>query len=205
MIGRDEPSDTAVDPDDWFAGSDSEFLDETGERTRTNARADAYTEPDWIEDAAEPYGGSQTPGRRLADNPRARLIVLGAGGVVLLLIILAAAGVFSGGGSPSTSPITTSQTTTPATNTTPTTPTNTTPAVTLPSTVLKPGSTGADVKSLQQALKSAGHSPGAIDGVYGTKTQEAVTAFQQSAGIKADGIYGAQTKQALDSAINNSG
>lgn len=49
------------------------------------------------------------------------------------------------------------------------------------------GSRGVLVKSLQGYLNLY------PDGIYGKKTVEAVKAFQDSVGIKADGIVGAQT------------
>lgn len=55
------------------------------------------------------------------------------------------------------------------------------------------GSTGSEVKSIQTKLKSLGFYNGAVDGIYGTQTKNAVTAFQRSCGITADGIAGSQT------------
>jgi len=74
--------------------------------------------------------------------------------------------------------------------------------VTLPTGVLKPGASGADVKTLQRALASAGHSPGKVDGVYGPSTEQAVAAFQSSVGLPPDGVYGPKTKQALEQKLN---
>ena len=55
------------------------------------------------------------------------------------------------------------------------------------------GSTGAEVRSIQNKLKALGFYSGSVDGIYGTKTKNAVTAFQRSCGITADGIAGPQT------------
>ena len=55
------------------------------------------------------------------------------------------------------------------------------------------GSTGNEVKQIQTKLKSLGFYNGSVDGIYGTKTKNAVTAFQRSCGITADGIAGSQT------------
>lgn len=57
----------------------------------------------------------------------------------------------------------------------------------------KLGSTGSEVKSIQQKLSSLGYYKGSIDGVYGQQTKSAVTAFQRNCGITADGICGQQT------------
>jgi peptidoglycan hydrolase-like protein with peptidoglycan-binding domain len=75
--------------------------------------------------------------------------------------------------------------------------------VILPAGLLKPGATGAEVKTLQRALARAGHSPGPVDGDYGPKTEQAVSAAQRSAGITIDGIYGPQTKKALQQALKS--
>lgn len=62
---------------------------------------------------------------------------------------------------------------------------------------LQAGSSGADVRSLQQALQAHGFNPGAIDGAFGPGTEAAVLAFQKSSGLLADGIAGARTLSAL--------
>ncbi len=55
------------------------------------------------------------------------------------------------------------------------------------------GSRGEEVRQIQKKLKSLGFYTGSIDGVYGTNTKNAVTAFQRSCGLKADGIAGPTT------------
>jgi peptidoglycan hydrolase-like protein with peptidoglycan-binding domain len=47
-----------------------------------------------------------------------------------------------------------------------------------------PGSSGPDVRQLQESLKRLGHDPGPIDGVYSEKTSEAVKKWYESAGIE---------------------
>lgn len=68
-------------------------------------------------------------------------------------------------------------------------------------TLLKVGSSGSSVQTLQTDLKTLGYNPGPIDGIYGPKTKAAVVAFQQSAELQADGIYGPLTQQALSRAL----
>ncbi|AZN40911.1 spore cortex-lytic enzyme [Paenibacillus albus] len=68
---------------------------------------------------------------------------------------------------------------------------------TFSSAILKVGSSGSDVKELQGRLKALGYFDGAIDGVFGTKTKNAVTWFQWKFGMKADGVVGAKTKLKL--------
>lgn len=60
-------------------------------------------------------------------------------------------------------------------------------------TLSRYGSTGDEVKSIQRKLTSLGYYKGAVDGIYGTATKNAVTAFQRNCGITVDGICGSQT------------
>lgn len=55
------------------------------------------------------------------------------------------------------------------------------------------GSTGSEVKKIQTTLKSLGYYNGSVDGIYGTKTKNAVVAFQKNCGLTADGICGPKT------------
>lgn len=55
------------------------------------------------------------------------------------------------------------------------------------------GSRGEEVRQIQKKLKSLGFYSGTVDGIYGTRTKNAVIAFQKSCGIKADGIAGPTT------------
>ena len=71
---------------------------------------------------------------------------------------------------------------------------------TLGSRLLKNGSTGADVKALQELLNQLGAAL-EVDGQFGSKTEAAVKAFQKKAGIKQDGKYGDQTHAALMAAV----
>jgi peptidoglycan hydrolase-like protein with peptidoglycan-binding domain len=56
---------------------------------------------------------------------------------------------------------------------------------------------GEDVEQVQQALKSSGFDPGAIDGIYGPYTERAVKAFQAKKGLVVDGIVGPDTTKTL--------
>ena len=202
MSGRDEPSGTSRDPDDWFGDADLRPSAPPPRRA-----AEAAAEPDWIEGETRETSGPPPPPAGL---PRWRFALLGAAAfVALVLIAFAASGLFSSNdGSNSSTTTTTSQqatttrpTTSPATTTTPTTPK---PAAvpTLPTGLLKQGTSGSEVKALQQALAAAGQTPGTIDGVLGPQTAQALIAFQQAAGIPADGVYGPRTKAALEKQLN---
>jgi N-acetylmuramoyl-L-alanine amidase len=59
------------------------------------------------------------------------------------------------------------------------------------------GSRGGEVRTIQTKLKRWGYYTGSVDGVYGTKTVEAVKHFQRQNGLPADGICGQKTLAAL--------
>ena len=59
--------------------------------------------------------------------------------------------------------------------------------------VLKQGSTGSEVKTVQQKLKNWGYYSGAVDGIYGAQTKKAVEFFQRKNGLTVDGIVGKNT------------
>ncbi len=63
--------------------------------------------------------------------------------------------------------------------------------------VLKEGSRGSDVKTVQDKLRRWGYYTGNVDGIYGPKTKEAVKYFQRKNGLTADGIVGKKTYEAL--------
>jgi peptidoglycan L-alanyl-D-glutamate endopeptidase CwlK len=65
--------------------------------------------------------------------------------------------------------------------------------------LLKRGSTGPDVLTLQTSLKQLGFDPNGVDGVFGPGTQAAVIAFQKAKGLTPDGICGPNTMAALQS------
>lgn len=61
----------------------------------------------------------------------------------------------------------------------------------------KNGSTGSEVKAIQETLKDRGLYSGSIDGIYGAGTQAAVKKFQKQQGLTADGIAGPLTLKRL--------
>ena len=61
----------------------------------------------------------------------------------------------------------------------------------------KYGSTGSEVTQIQQRLKELGYNPGTVDGIYGTRTKNAVISFQRDYGLTDDGIAGPNTLKAL--------
>ena len=52
------------------------------------------------------------------------------------------------------------------------------------------GSSGETVKKIQRRLSDWGYYSGAVDGVYGARTEEAVKKFQKKNGLTADGVAG---------------
>ena len=61
----------------------------------------------------------------------------------------------------------------------------------------KYGSRGEEVRTIQTKLKRWGYYLDGIDGIYGTKTMNAVKYFQRKNGLTADGIAGTQTLKAM--------
>jgi g-D-glutamyl-meso-diaminopimelate peptidase len=60
------------------------------------------------------------------------------------------------------------------------------------------GSTGPDVRLVQSLLNRIGYNAGPVDGIFGTRTYQAVTAFQANNSLAADGIVGPATWAVLD-------
>ena len=73
------------------------------------------------------------------------------------------------------------------------------------SALSKIGSRSGEVREIQTVLKNKGYYTGSIDGIFGTNTKKAVTAFQRDNGLKADGIAGEKTLKALGITGNQSG
>jgi hypothetical protein len=67
--------------------------------------------------------------------------------------------------------------------------------------LLRPGSSGAEVKALQTKLQQLGLYTDDIDGDYGVSTRIAVSRFQADNNLPADGILGATTRAKLDAAV----
>src|ERR1041385_3277887 len=65
--------------------------------------------------------------------------------------------------------------------------------------VLKRGSSGPDVLTLQSTLKQLGFDPNGVDGTFGPGTEAAVIAFQKSKGLTAGGMVGPNTMAAFQS------
>lgn len=61
----------------------------------------------------------------------------------------------------------------------------------------KYGARGQEVITIQTKLKRWGYYKGSVDGIYGSKTVEAVKYFQKKNGLTADGIAGEKTLKAM--------
>lgn len=68
----------------------------------------------------------------------------------------------------------------------------------------KYGSRGSEVRQIQEKLKRWGYYKGSVDGIYGSKTLEAVKYFQRKNGLTVDGIAGDKTLKAMG-IMNSSG
>ena len=102
---------------------------------------------------------------------------------------------------PAPTPSTTPTPKPPTPSTTPTKSSPTPTATTKPRTSLIRGDSGPKVLALQKRLEQLGYWLGAPDGAYGSLTQQAVWAFQKSAGLKRDGVVGPKTLRALEAGI----
>ena len=71
--------------------------------------------------------------------------------------------------------------------------------------ILRKGSTGPEVKSLQKKLLQIGYYLGSYgaDGDYGENTELAVRLLQKDSNLTVDGVFGKQTSKALDLAVSN--
>ncbi|MBR2956071.1 MAG: spore cortex-lytic enzyme [Clostridia bacterium] len=63
--------------------------------------------------------------------------------------------------------------------------------------VLKRGSRGSTVRTVQTKLKNWGYYKGVVDGIYGAQTVSAVKYFQRRNGLAVDGIVGKRTASAM--------
>ena len=57
---------------------------------------------------------------------------------------------------------------------------------------------------MQRKLKNWGYYDGAVDGIFGSGTREAVIYFQRVNGLGADGIVGSATAAALGMSLSSS-
>ena len=142
---------------------------------------------------------------RRALLPALAVVALGAGACSLT----GGDEVSTAGVSPTTEVVATSEApTTEATTTTSTTTTTEAPTTTTttepvdPTTVpeegvLKAGSVGSRTKAVQEALAAQHYDPGPADGQFGTRTTQAVWAFQALHGLAKDGIVGPETEAAI--------
>ena len=63
--------------------------------------------------------------------------------------------------------------------------------------VLKQGSTGEVVRTVQTKLKRWGYYSGPVDGIFGSKTKAAVVYFQRRNGLTPDGIVGSRSLKSI--------
>ena len=70
--------------------------------------------------------------------------------------------------------------------------------------VVKTGSRGQIVKTIQTKLKRWGYYNGSVDGIFGTQTKNAVMSFQRKNGLTVDGIVGSATAKAMGVSLSGS-
>lgn len=66
------------------------------------------------------------------------------------------------------------------------------------------GSTGEQVRVIQDKLKRWGYYGGQVDGIYGSGTRQAVAKFQRKNGLAVDGVAGPNTLRALGMGVSGS-
>ncbi len=71
--------------------------------------------------------------------------------------------------------------------------------------VYQQGSSGSTVKTIQRKLKNWGYYNGAVDGIFGSQTKQAVKYFQSKNGLTVDGIVGNKTLKALGMSTSSTG
>ncbi len=71
--------------------------------------------------------------------------------------------------------------------------------------LVKQGSKGIYVLIAQDGLNTLGYTTGGLDGVFGTKTKNAVIRYQRSRGLSADGIIGCNTWRSLQENVIETG
>jgi hypothetical protein len=65
--------------------------------------------------------------------------------------------------------------------------------------VTREASSGVDIRQVQEALKNQGQNPGPIDGIMGSRTQQALRQFQRANGLEQTGTLDEVTLQKLGS------
>ena len=71
--------------------------------------------------------------------------------------------------------------------------------------LIRQGSRGAYVLIAQDDLNTLGFATGGLDGIFGTKTNDAVLRYQRSRGLTADGIIGCNTWRSLQENVVGTG
>lgn len=64
------------------------------------------------------------------------------------------------------------------------------------------GSSGEQVRVIQDKLKRWGYYDGQVDGIYGSGTRQAVARFQRKNGLAVDGVVGPNTLRALGMSVS---
>lgn len=70
---------------------------------------------------------------------------------------------------------------------------------------MKRGSLSVYVLIAQDDLNTLGYTTGGLDGIFGSKTHDAVVNYQNSRGLSADGIIGCNTWRSLQENVVGTG
>ena len=71
--------------------------------------------------------------------------------------------------------------------------------------LIRRGSISTYVLIAQDDLNTLGFSTGGLDGIFGSRTENAVKKYQQSRGLSADGIVGCNTWRSLQEDVVGTG
>jgi len=71
----------------------------------------------------------------------------------------------------------------------------------LPAVLLRYGTRGDAVRQLQEGLTALNFNVLEVNGIFDSRTEDMVKAFQLSYGLTADGIFGDKTREALNDAL----
>ena len=73
--------------------------------------------------------------------------------------------------------------------------------LTVQAATLRVGSRGDEVKTLQTKLKRWGYYDGSIDGIFGSRTEEALKGYQRRTSLRADGVCGCNSWKKISTAV----
>ena len=67
--------------------------------------------------------------------------------------------------------------------------------------VIKQGSSGETVRKIQTKLKNWGYYDGSVDGIFGSRTEEALRGYQRRTSLRVDGVCGCNSWKKISTAV----